>query len=76
MLQYINLPLFIFSFVIGLILLYIFGPEKKIIYVYPTPFNQSKHQFRDNADTCYTFKSNKSSCPINPLSISTIPVQN
>ncbi len=76
MLQYINIPIFIFSFIIGLIIIYIFGPEKKIVYIYPTPYNQSKYQFKDNADNCYVLKSNKASCPINPLSVKTIPVQN
>lgn len=76
MLKYIHLPLFIFSFIIGFIFVYILGPDKKVMYIYPTPFNNSTYQFRDKVDNCYEFKSNKSKCPMNPLSINTIPVQN
>ena len=76
MLKYIHWPVFIFSFIVGIIFVYILGPDKKMVYVYPTPFNTSTYQFRDNAENCYEFKSSKTTCPSNPLLIHTVPVQN
>jgi len=73
--NYISLPIFFISFAIGLFCVYIIGPESKTIYVYPSPQNYMKTQYKDKANECFEFKPIESKCPINPLSIKTIPVQ-
>ena len=73
--KYINIQVFIISFVIGLFFVYILGPETKIIYMYPTPSNYKNTQYKDNTDQCFSFKPTEEHCPINPFDVKTIPVQ-
>ena len=74
--SYIYLPVFFISFFIGLFFIYMTGAETKTIYVYPTPSNMKKIQYKDKAGECFQFKPKETHCPINPLDIKTIPVQN
>ena len=71
--KFINLPYFIVALAIGLFLNYITSPESKVIYVYPTPDNIDSIQFKDKANNCYQFKSNKVKCTDNakPIPIQT-----
>jgi len=73
--NYISLSVFLISFAVGLFFVYVIGPESKTIYVYPSPENYMKLQYKDSADQCFQFKPVETQCPINPLSIKTIPVQ-
>ena len=73
--KYISLPIFLGSFAVGLFFVYILGPEAKTIYIYPSPENYTKTQYKDNADQCFQFKPVETKCPINPFSIKTVPVQ-
>ena len=73
--KYISLPAFLISFAIGLFFIYIIGPEIKTIYVYPSPNNYLKTQYMDIWIQCFMFKPIETKCPINPLSIKTIPIQ-
>lgn len=73
--KYISLPAFLISFAIGLFFIYIMGPEIKTIYVYPSPNNYLKTQYKDISNQCFMFKPIETKCPINPLSIKTIPIQ-
>lgn len=65
-----HFPIFLISFSIGLLYIYIAGPERKAIIKYPTPFN-SKIVYKDNANNCYIYESKKVSCTENPTK--TIP---
>ena len=73
--DYINLPIFLISFAIGLFFVYVIGPEKKTVFVYPTPENYTKIQYKDNVGQCFQYKTESVDCPINPFSIHTIPAQ-
>jgi hypothetical protein len=73
--KYISLPVFLISFAIGLFCIYVIGPEIKTIYVYPSPKNYLKTQYKDISKQCFYFKPLETNCPINPLSIKTIPIQ-
>ena len=73
--NYISLPIFLISFSIGLFCVYIIGPETKPIYIYPSPQNYMKTQYKDSANQCFDFKPVETKCPINPLSVKTIPIQ-
>jgi len=74
--EYISLPIFIVSLAIGIFFVYIMGTDMKTIYVYPTPDNAGKIQYKDKADNCFVYKSTEVKCPANPLSIKNIPIQN
>lgn len=73
--KYVNIPIFIISFAIGLFFVYVLGPETKIIYMYPSPSNYTKIQYKDNSDQCFNFTPTETKCPMNPFKINTVPVQ-
>jgi hypothetical protein len=75
LLKYISLPIFIISFAIGLLFVYILGPEEKTIYIYPTPENVDKLLFKDKANNCFRFEEETVDCPSDPSKISDIPMQ-
>ena len=53
MFKYISLPIFLLSFIFGLIYVYLSNPESITIYVYPTPNNLNKVEYKDRADNCF-----------------------
>lgn len=74
--KFISFPIFISSFFIGLILIYIFNfNNKKTIHVYPSPENVNMLVFKDNADNCFYFDETEVPCPSNIEQISSIPIQ-
>ena len=76
LLKFISLPIFIVSLAIGLLLVYMQVPENKFVYVYPTPDNLSKFQWKDKANNCYTWSQHEVFCPDNEQDIQLIPIQN
>lgn len=75
LIKYVSIPIIIFSFLIGLLFIYILGPEEKLIYVYPNPTNFNNIQYKDGASTCFEYILKDVKCPFNPFSINTIPSQ-
>lgn len=73
--KYISIPVFLSSFIIGLIFIYFLGPETKTIYKYPSPSNYKDILYKDKVDQCFKFNLVEGQCPINPLAIKTVPVQ-
>ena len=61
--KFIDFKVFIMSLALGLFLVYIYQPDATVIYVYPTPDNVDKIQFKDKVDNCYKFQSMEISCP-------------
>jgi hypothetical protein len=75
LLNYISVPVFIISFAIGLFFVYIWGPETKIVYIYPSPETVDKVLFKDKADNCFYFEEEVVDCPTDESQISSIPIQ-
>jgi len=71
----ISLPIFLVSLAIGLFFVYIWGPETKVIYIYPSPENIDKVLFKDKADNCFIFQEEVVDCPKDESQISSIPIQ-
>ncbi len=74
-LNYISIPTFLISFAVGIIFLYILGPEIKTIYIYPSPENIHKVLFKDKANNCFNFEEEVVECPKNSSLIEKIPMQ-
>ena len=73
--KYISFPIFIISFIIGLIFTYMMYENRTTIYVYPTPDNTDTLLFKDQVDNCYKFSSSEIKCPLMQSSIYKIPIQ-
>ena len=71
----ISIPVFLISLSIGIFFVYIFGSDRKVIYVYPTPENVNKILYKDKADNCFTLESKQVKCPTDSSKITNIPVQ-
>jgi hypothetical protein len=74
-LEYISFRVFMVSFAIGLFFVYIYGPEMKTIYIYPSPENIDKIIFKDKADNCFRYEANEIECPKDNSILSKIPLQ-
>jgi hypothetical protein len=74
-LEYISFRVFMVSFAIGLFFVYVYGPEMKTIYIYPSPENIDKIIFKDKADNCFRYEANEVECPKNNSILSKIPLQ-
>jgi hypothetical protein len=73
--KYINFPIFLISFCIGVFFVYITMPDMRKIYVYPTPENVAILQYKDNTNSCFEFKQKEVACPRDESKIKKIPVQ-
>jgi hypothetical protein len=73
--KYISLPAFIISLAIGIFFVYIWGADRKTIYVYPSQETIDKILFQDNANKCYAIESSEVKCPSNKEGIFTPAVQ-
>jgi hypothetical protein len=74
-LKYIRIPVFIISLAIGLLFVYIFNPDKRKIFVYPSPENVNNIQYKDSTGACFEFKQTKLTCPEKESEISKVPAQ-
>ena len=57
--KYINIPIFIVSFALGLLVVYITAVDNHIVYVYPTPENEDLMLYKDKADQCFLLNKKK-----------------
>ena len=73
--KYIDLKIFIITFAIGLFCVYILGPEKKTVYIYPNPKNINDFIVQDKTNNCFQYKYKEVTCPMNPFSIKETPIQ-
>lgn len=75
LLKYIHWPAFIASFCIGLVLVFYQIPQKRSIFVYPTPENEDTLQYQDFAGNCFSFERKTVDCPQDAKLIEQIPLQ-
>ena len=73
--KYVSIPVFLVSFAIGVFVAYILDTERKKVYVYPTPQNQNIVQYKDSAGQCFQVDMVETECPLNPLSVKHVPMQ-
>ena len=51
------------------------SPPTRNILIYPTVDNNSKFQYIDKAENCFTFEAKENKCPFNTGTLKTIPIQ-
>jgi hypothetical protein len=69
-----HFPIFLIAFSVGFLYVYVIGPERKAIIKYPTPFNSGNLIYKDSANNCFVYKSNKVKCPEDLTKITQQPV--
>jgi len=76
MIKFINIPLFIICFILGLLYNHLSKPVFKKIKVYPTPDNIDKLQYKDILNNCFSFKYKLLDCnEVNENNLKNIPLQ-
>jgi len=60
--EVVDIYVFILSLAIGTFYVYLSIPTPKIIYVYPTPDNVDKVEYKDKANNCYKFNASEVKC--------------
>jgi len=75
MLKFINIPVFLATFAIGIFAVYVTAPDKKKIIVYPSPDNYQNIQYVDRAGTCFQFKQTRVTCPKDGKEMFKTPIQ-
>lgn len=71
----LNWPVFLVSFGIGILYIYIANPPPKIILKFPSPYNAGKVIYRDKADDCFVFDAERLECPKDGKQVKKQPVQ-
>jgi|TARA_Y100000992_G_scaffold36234_1_gene20294 hypothetical protein len=74
--KFISIPVFLITLAISLFFVYISMPNKKTIYVYPTPENINSFLWQDGTGTCFGWEATQVNKPKDTTKIKTIPVQN
>jgi hypothetical protein len=73
--KYIDLKVFLVSFLFGLFIVYVLMPNTSTVYVYPTPDNIDVIQYQDRADNCFSVKQQEVECPTESGRMFGIPMQ-
>lgn len=73
--NHINIPVFLISLAVGIIFVAVFSPDRRTIYIYPTPENVDTIQYKDAANNCFEFVQTKKTCPTSSSKISEVPIQ-
>ena len=76
MFNYIDIRVFLISFITGLLYIYIAEDDKKVIIIYPTPDNIKEHQYKDKTNNCFTYDIKKVNCPLDDNLLHNIKIQN
>ena len=73
MIKFINVPVFISAFIVGLIFVYLADVRSEDVKVYPTPENAGNIQYKDKVGNCFVYGKSKVECP--KSGAKTIPIQ-
>jgi hypothetical protein len=70
----INLFYFVLSFSVGMLFIYITTPEPRVVLKFPSPYNAGDVTYRDKSNSCYRYKADKTSCPMDKSVIKPQPI--
>lgn len=64
--KWINLRAFWIALGVGILIAYLWAPQPRVIYKYPTPENAGKVTYVDKAGVCYKYRAREVDCPADP----------
>jgi hypothetical protein len=73
--KYIDFRVFIVSFALGALYIYINEDHKKTIVIHPTPDNYDQYQFKDKTGTCFSYELKEVKCPSDKNLIQNVQIQ-
>lgn len=73
--KFVSIPVFLVSLAIGLFFVYVYVPDSRTVYVYPTPNNVKETQYRDALGNCFEYEAEETACPPSAADISVVPPQ-
>ena len=73
--KFMNIPVFVISFAIGVLFVYLYTDTNRTIIVYPTHENYNLLQYRDKVGNCYSIEESEVQCPTDPSLIAKVPAQ-
>jgi hypothetical protein len=73
--QYVSIPVFLISFIVGIVSIFLFGPETKTVRMYPSLDNYQDLIYQDNASQCFSMSPVAGDCPSNAAEIQDVPMQ-
>lgn len=62
--KYIDCKLFLISLSVGLLYIYLTNEYKKVVVLYPNPYNVKKYTYVDKANNCFNYDLIKADCPV------------
>jgi len=62
------------GFLVGVMIMTTIADKPTIVIKHPTPYNTSKITYVDKTGTCYKYKANEVSCPMDGTAVKEIPV--
>jgi hypothetical protein len=63
--KYFSISIFLISFLMGIIFIYLSKPELKIVKISPTPDNCNHTLYQDKTETCYKYEAKETPCKKN-----------
>ena len=72
--KYVNTNVFLITFIISLVIVYLVQPDSKVVYKFPTPENSGKLTYQDSNKNCYKYEAVEVKCPSDPNLILEHPV--
>ena len=73
--KFFHFPSFIIALALGILFVYLTEPPNKVVYIYPSPENINKFEYKDKADNCFNYTMDRVDCPKDKSLISSIPIQ-
>ncbi len=75
MLDHFRFKPFLIGLFAGLVIFYLYKPNKQVIKQYPHPSEAKDKIFKDPNGTCYTYTSHEVDCDANESTLKDYPVQ-
>lgn len=61
--KFIDFKYFLISLSVGLLYIYLTNEHKKVIVLYPNPYNINKYTYVDKANNCFNYQLQEAKCP-------------
>jgi hypothetical protein len=71
--KYINISVFLITFLLGLLYIYYIDYNRRVI-VYPNRYNIDKIEYKDEAENCFGYKVQEINCPSDKSKIEIVPL--